>query len=116
MGSFYHSCPCQELRPSLTEEDIKRGYRKRELDELKRSYIEDKGFTVIERWEHEWWRLYKTATNVKLHIRENFHYRRLLTELQLLGGKRRGNPFGYVRCDIEVLKNLRANFANFPPI
>ena len=26
MGCFYHFCPCQELRPSLTEEDIKRHY------------------------------------------------------------------------------------------
>ena len=32
MGCFYHFCPCQELRPSLTKEDIKRGSRERELD------------------------------------------------------------------------------------
>ena len=68
MGCFYHFCPCLELRPSLTEEDIKRGFRKRELDELRRGYIQEKGFTVIEMWECEWWRLYKTTTNVKLHI------------------------------------------------
>ena len=29
MGCFYHFCPCQELRPSLTEEDIHRGSKKR---------------------------------------------------------------------------------------
>ena len=29
MGCFYHFCPCQELRPSLTEEDIQRGSKKR---------------------------------------------------------------------------------------
>ena len=28
MGCFYHFCPCQELRPSVTEEDIKRSSRK----------------------------------------------------------------------------------------
>ena len=39
MGCFYHFCPCQELRPSLTEEDIKRGSGKRELNELRRGYI-----------------------------------------------------------------------------
>ena len=72
MGGFYHFCPCQELRPSLTEEDIKRGSRRRDLDELRRGYIQEKEFTVIEMWECEWWRLYKTTTNVKLHIRENF--------------------------------------------
>ena len=39
MGCFYHFCPCQELRPSLTEEHIQRGSRKRELEALRRHYI-----------------------------------------------------------------------------
>ena len=54
MGCFYYFFPFQELHPSLTEEDIKREGRKRELDELRRSYIQAKGFTVIEMWECEW--------------------------------------------------------------
>ena len=33
-GCFYHFFPCQEVRPSLTEDDIKRGGRKKELDKL----------------------------------------------------------------------------------
>ena len=48
MGCFYHFCPCQELRLSLTEEDIQRGSKKRELDALRRHYIQEKGFKVIE--------------------------------------------------------------------
>ena len=116
MGCFYHFCPCQELRSSLTEEDIKRGIRRRELDELRRSYIQEKGFTVNEMWECKWWRLYKTTSNVKVHIRENFPYRRSLTEQQLPEGIKKGSVFGYVECDIEVPKNLRVNFANFPPM
>ena len=116
LGCFCHFCPFQELRPSLTEEDIERGSGKRELDELRRSYKQQKGFTVIEKWECDWWRLYKTTTNVKLHIRENFPYRRSLTEHQLLEGIKKGHIFGYVQCNIEVPENLRANFANFLPI
>ena len=53
MGCFYHICPCQELRSSLTEEDIKHGRRRRELDKLRRGYIQEKGFSVIEMWECE---------------------------------------------------------------
>ena len=64
MGCFYHFCPCQELRPSLTEEDIKRGIMKRELDELRRGYIQEKDFTVIEMWKCEWWRLSRQALMV----------------------------------------------------
>ena len=75
-----------------------------------------KVFTVIGMWECEWWRVYKTTTNGNLHIRENFPYRRSLTEHQLLEGKKKGNLFGYVQSYIEVPKNLRTNFANFPPI
>ena len=48
MGCFYHFCSCQELRSSLTEEDIRRCSKKRELDALRRHYIQEKGFKVIE--------------------------------------------------------------------
>ena len=53
MGCFYHCCPCQELRSTLTEEDIKRGSRRRELDQLRRSYKQQKGLNVIEMWACE---------------------------------------------------------------
>ena len=58
MGCFYHFCPCQELCPSLIEDDIKRGSRKRELEHLRRRYIQKKGFTVIQTRKCECWRLY----------------------------------------------------------
>ena len=113
MGCFYHFYPCQELRPSLTKEDIQRGSKKRELDALRRRYIEEKGFNVIEMWECEWWRLYKTTNTVKQHIREQFPYRLSLAAEQLLEEIKEGKLFGYVQCDIKVPETLRANF---PPI
>ena len=101
--------------PSLkTISDVAVG--KKELDELRREYIQEKGFTVIEMWECEWWRFYKTTTSFELHIQEHFPYRQSLREHQLLEGIKKGNLFGYVQCDIEVPEQLRANFANFPPI
>ena len=54
MGCLYHFCPCQELRPSLTEANVQRGVKNRELDELRRSYIKQKELTVIEMWDFEW--------------------------------------------------------------
>ena len=50
MGCFYHYCPCQEARPVLTEEDIKRGNKKREMDQMRKQYIEEKGYNVVEMW------------------------------------------------------------------
>ena len=115
MGCFYTSAPVKSCVP-LTEEDIQRGSKKRELDALRRHYIQEKGFKVIEMWECEWWRLYKTTNTVTQHIREHFPYRRSLAVGQLIEEKKRGKLFGYVQCDIDVPEKLSANFANFPPI
>ena len=43
MGCYYHFCSCKEIRPSLSEQDIDREKKKREMDELKREYIRKGG-------------------------------------------------------------------------
>ena len=116
ISCFYHFCPCQGLRLSLTEEDFQRGSKKRELDALRRHYIQGKSFKVIEMWECEWWRLYKTSNTVKQHIRKHFPYRHSLGVEQFLEEINEGKLFGYVQCNIEVPENLRSKFVNFPPI
>ena len=57
MGCFYRYCPCQEARPSLTEEDIERGNKKRKMDQMRKQYIKEKGYNVVKMWECEWWNL-----------------------------------------------------------
>ena len=84
IGCFYQFCPCQELPPSLTEEDIQRGSKKRGLDALRRHYIQGIRFKVIEMWECKGSRLYKRTNTVKQLIREHFSYRRSLAAEQLL--------------------------------
>ena len=113
--SFTTSVPVKSCVP-VTEEDMQRGSKKRELDALRRHNIQEKGYKVIEMWDCEWWRLYKSTNTVKQHIREDFPYRRSLTAEQLLEEIREGKLFGYVQCDIELAESLRENFANFPPI
>ena len=51
MGCYYHFCSCQETRPSLTEQDIERGNKKREMDDMRREYIKEKGYKVEEMWD-----------------------------------------------------------------
>ena len=114
MGCYYHYCPCQEARPSLTDTDIERGIKERQLDEMCRDYIQQKGYQIVEMWECEWWSLYKTDASVKSHLRENFHYKRPLSEEQLLQGITDGQLFGYVQCDIEVPEHLRSFCQTFP--
>ena len=78
--------------------------------------MQEKGIKVIEMWECEWWRLYKTTNIVEKHSPEHFPHRRSLATEQLLEEIKKGKLFGYVQCDIEVPENLRANFANFSPM
>ena len=114
MGCFDHFCPCEVLRPSLTEEDIQRGSKKRELHALRRNFIQNKGFKVIEMWECEWWRLYKTTNTVKQHIREHFPYKRSLAAEELLEEIKAGKLIGCLQCDIEVPENLRSKLLTSP--
>ena len=115
MGCYYHYCPCQEAHPSLTDTDNEKGIKKRQQDEMRRDYIQQNGYQIVEMWECERWSLFKTDAPVKSHIRENFPYKRPLSEEQLLQGIFDGQLFGSVQCDIEVLEHLRSYFSNFPP-
>ena len=116
MGCYYHYCPCQEARPSLTYTDIERGVKKRQQDEVRRDYIQRKGYEIVEMWECEWWRLYKTDAPVRSYLRANFSYKRPLSGEQPLQRIIGGRLFGYVQCDIEVLEHLSDYFSNFPHI
>ena len=72
MGCFNHYCLCQEARLPLAEDDIERGNRKREMDQMRKQYIKEKGHNVVEMWECEWWNLYKTTTCVKEQLENHF--------------------------------------------
>ena len=116
MGCYYHFCPCQETRPSLSDEDIERGNKRREMDDLRREYIREKGYKIEEMWECEWWQNFKTNEKVKNHIRSNFPYKRPLSTDSLLEKIRDGSLYGYIQCDLVVPDELKAKFSNFPPI
>ena len=47
MSYFYQYCPCQEARPSLTEEDIERGNKKREMDQMREQYMKKKDTMLL---------------------------------------------------------------------
>ena len=115
-GCFYHFCECQEGQPCLTDKDIVKGQRRREKDQLRRSYLREKIYSIIEMWECQW----------KLHMRENheiksfvgstFPYKHPLSFENLLFYIRKGELFGYVQCDLRVPENLTEKFESFPPI
>ena len=65
MGCYFHYCPCPEARPSLTDNEIMRGIKKREQDHMRKEYIQQKGYKIIEMWECNWWELYRIDATVK---------------------------------------------------
>ena len=116
MGCYYHYCPCQETRLSLTDTDIERGVKKRQQNDIRRDYIQQMGYEIVEMWECEWWRLYKTDALVQSYLRANFPYNHPLIEKQLSQQIIDGRLFGYVQCDIDVPVHLRNYFSKFSPI
>ena len=113
VGCYFHYCPCQEARPSLTDNEIKRGIKKREKDQTCREYIQDKGYKKFELWECNCWELYRTDATVKKHLRSNFPQQRPVSEERLIQEIKSRKLFGYVQYDLKVPEHLKAYFANF---
>ena len=115
MGCYFHYFPCQEARPSLTDNEIMRRIKKRVQDQMRKEYIQQKGYKNIEMWECNWWELYRSDATVKNHPRAKFPDQRPLSEERLMQEIKSRRLFGYVQCDLEVPEHLKAYLANFPP-
>ena len=116
MVCHYHFCSCQEICPSLSEQDIERGNKKREMDDLRREFLKERGYKIQERCECEWWEHFKTDSSVKNHARTNFPYKRPLSTDSLLEKIKNRSLFGYVQCDLIVPDELKPTFSNFSSI
>ena len=46
------------------------GWQKKEQDQLRKEYIQQKGYEIIERWECNWWEIYRTDSTVKIIFEE----------------------------------------------
>ena len=80
MDCYFHYCPCQEVSPSFTYNEVMKGIEKKEQDQMRKEYIQQKRYKIIEMWECNWWELYRTDASVKSCLRENFPYKRPLSE------------------------------------
>ena len=106
MVCYFHYCRCQETRPSLTDNEVMRGIKKREQDQMRKEYTQQKGYKIIKMWVCNWWKLYRTDAPVKSYLRATFPYKQPLSGEQILQGFTDRRLFGYVQCDIEVSGQL----------
>ena len=49
MGCYFHYCPCQEAWPSLTDNEIMSGIKKKRQHQMRKEYIQQKGYKIIEK-------------------------------------------------------------------
>ena len=97
----------------MSEEETQKGLKKREYDELRRDYLRNKGYKVVEIWECNWWETVKGDESVKIHVRNNFPFKLPLTQESLLTKIREDKLFGYVQCDLEVPDGLNTSSRTF---
>ena len=95
---------------------MQRGIRKRVHDELRRDYLRNKGYNIVEVWECKWWERVKEEENVRNHVRKNFPFKLPMKQESHLAKIRDGKMFGYIQCDLKVPDGLNYKFSNFPPI
>ena len=87
--SFYQETRPEIARPSLSDEDVEGGKKKRKMDDLIRECICQKGYKFDEMRKCEWWQNFKTNKKIKNHIRSNFPYKRPLSNESLLEKNKR---------------------------
>jgi G:T-mismatch repair DNA endonuclease (very short patch repair protein) len=100
-GCFWHGCPCQGTGTNAVNN--KTFAELREQTRRNTHRIQKAGYKVVEQWECQW-------TGPKISITP------LKSTKAILRGVKDGSLFGFVQCDIHVPDDLKAKFAEMPPI
>ena len=115
MGCHCHFFPCQETHPSLSDENIERGNKRREMDDFRREYIRDKRYKIEKMLNVSGGKTSERAKKIRIVSDPNFPTKDL-SLLILFWEKRDGSLYGYIQCDLVVPDQLKAKFSDFPPI
>ena len=104
------------MQPFLAGGDIVKGQRQPEMDELRRSYLREKNYSIIEMWECQWKLHIPENHEIKSFVRSIYSYKLPPSFKNLPSSIRKEELFGYVPCDVRVPEKLREKFESFPPI
>ena len=95
---------------------MQRGIKKIEHDELRRDYLRNKGYSIVEVWECNWWECVEEEEKVKYHVRKDFPLKLTMKQETLLAKIKDEQMLVYVQYDLEVPDGLKYKFSNFPPV
>ena len=81
--------------------------------------LQDKGYKVEIIWERDWQALLTQRPDIKSFLsqhRTHAHFKKYLTQDQIIQHIQDGHLFGFVECDIEVPGHLKEYFSEMTPI
>ena len=116
MGCYFHYLPCQEARPSLTDNEITIGIKKENKTKCAKNISNRKATKLLKSGSASGGKYTELMQLLKNQFRANFSYQRPLSEERLMQETRSGKLFGYDQCDLKLPEHLKAYFANFPPV
>ena len=82
-------------------------------------YIQDRGYNVEIIWESNWNTLVENRPEIKTYIsqlRTFTHFKKTLTQDQIIQYIKDGHLFGFVECDIHTPEYLKEYFSEMTPI
>ena len=81
--------------------------------------LQDKGYNVEIIWKKDWQALLTQQPEIKDYLAQHrtfTHFKKCLTQDQIIQYIRDGHLFGFVECDTEVPDHLKEYFSEMTPI
>ena len=125
-GDYWHAHPDQfpdenTLHPTIKDKDgnlltVKDIHAR---DHQRVQDLRDKGYNVEIMWEKDWQALLSQLPEIKTYLAQHrtlTHFKKYLSQDQIIKYIRDGHLFGFVECDIEVPDQLKEYFSEMTPI
>ena len=91
----------------------------RDYDRQRLQYLQEKGYNVEIIWESNWNTLVESRPEIKTYIsqlRTFTHFKKTLSQDQIIQYIKDGHLFGFVECDIHTPEHLKEYFSEMTPI
>ena len=88
----------------------------RDYDLQRLQYIQDRGYNVEIIWESKWNTLVESLPEIKTYISQHRtfnHFKKTLTQDQIIQYIKDGHLFGFIECDIHTPGHLKEYFSEF---
>ena len=125
-GDYWHAHPDQfpdenALHPTIKDKDGNPLTVKdiRARDQHRVQDLRDKGYNVEIMWEKDWQALLTQRPEIKTYLAQHrtfTHFKKYLSQDQIIKYIQDGHLFGFVECDIEVPDHLKEYFSEMTPI